>query len=74
MIWIEKPPAPLPPWTLSVGGLGIRLPAGTTFPWPEPQFNPYAIDNATPAVHAAGTCSFALANGEERLAIIDVAR
>ena len=74
VIWIEKPPAPLPPWTLSVGGLGIRLPAGTTFHWPEYPFNPYAIDNAAAAVHAAGTCSFALANGEERLAIIDVAR
>ena len=58
------PPGPLPPWTLSVGGLGIRLPAGTNFPWPEPQFNPYAIDNATPAVHAAGTVQ--LRPGERR--------
>jgi hypothetical protein len=66
VIWIERPPAPVPPWTLTVGNLAVALPAGTTFHWPEHPFNPYAIDNTSPAGSAVGALSFVLNNGEDR--------
>lgn len=72
VVWIERPAAPLPPWTLSVGRLQVDLPAGTTFHWPEYPFNPYAIDNAAPAESAVGALCFPLGNGEERRVTVRV--
>lgn len=66
VVWIERPPAPVPPWALTIGRLQVELPAATTFHWPEYPFNPYAIDNVAPAKEAVGSLSFHLPSGVDR--------